>query len=146
MTFINYSQIVEDMVTLLVNSDIEFDLVADHMEDYERTIGNTSYCNIMLSRANNEIMAGNNYTNRVTFQLEIAALDLSSKREAVTIRDGLVNEVQDLLRTNQNFSANLETVVLTEVDFEVNGGIGEDEEQSFTATALVTVEAIVYSQ
>jgi len=116
------------------------------MDDYERSLSNTSYCNVMLSRANNEVTAGNVYTNRIVMQIEIAALDLSSKREAVTIRDGLVNQVQDLIRANQRFSSFIESVVLTEVDFEVSGRFGEDEDQSFTATALVTVEAIIYSQ
>ena len=146
MTFLNYSQIVDDLVTLIADSDIEFDYVAAHMDDYERTLGNTNYCNITLTRAVNEVTAGNNYTNRVQFELEIGALDLSSKREAVTIRDGLVNSVQDLVRTNQNFSSFLESVVLTEVDFEVFGRFAQDEDQSFTATALITLEAIIYSQ
>ena len=145
MTFVNYQQIKDDLVTLINDSTIEFNYVAADMDDYERTITNAPYCNIALSRADNEVTAGNVYTNRAIIEIEIAALDLSSKREAVTIRDGLVNEVQDLIRNNAHFSANLESTVLTQVDFEVFGRF-DDEDQSFTATALVTCEAIIYSQ
>ena len=144
--FINYSQILDDLVTLIQNSDIAFAHVDHHMEDYERSITNAPYCNVILARANPEIAAGNIYTSRTIFEIEVAALDLSSKREAVTIRNGLVNELQALIQDNMHFSANLESTVLTDVDFEVFGRFNTDEDQSFTATALVTLEAINYSQ
>ncbi len=142
MVFVNYQQIVDDLVLLIQNSDIEFDYVADHMDDYERGLQNTNYCNVTLARSEPEISAGNNYTSRTMIEIEIAVLELSSKREAVTIRNGLVNEVQDLIRTNMRFSAELLSTALTAVDFEVF----TTEDQSFTATALVTCEAIQYSQ
>lgn len=145
MVFVNYQQIVDDLVTLIRDSDIEFDHVDYEMSEYERSFSNASYCNITLARSEPEIAAGNIYTTRTTIELEIAALDLSSKREAVTIRNGLVNEVQDLIRTNMRFSANLESTVLTSVDFEVFSKFSDDD-QSFTATALVGVEPIIYSQ
>ena len=146
MTFVNYQQIEDDLVSLINDSAIEFNYVASNMDDYERSITNAPYCNVALSRAENEITAGNVYTNRAIIEIEIATLDLSSKREAVTIRNGLVNEVQDLIRNNTQFSANLESIVLNGVDFAVFGSFDEDEDQSFTATALVTCEAIIYSQ
>lgn len=145
MSFINYQQIIDDLVQLIQDSDIKFDLVADHMSDDERGFHNTPYCNVLLARSDPEITAGNVYTTRTTIELEIAALDLSSKREAVTMRNELVNEVQDLIRNNTGFSAELESVVLTQVDFEVFSR-NSDEDQSFTATALVTLEAIKYSE
>ncbi len=145
MSFINYQQIIDDLVQLIQDSDIKFDLVADHMDDYERGFANVSYCNVLLARSDPEITAGNVYTTRTTIELEIAALDLSSKREAVTMRNELVNEVQDLIRNNTGFSAELESVVLTQVDFEVFSR-NSDEDQSFTATALVACEVIKYSE
>ncbi len=145
MSFVNYQQIVDDLVQLVQDSDIVFDYVADHMDDYERSLANVSYCNILLARSDPEIAASNVYTTRTTIELEIAALDLSSKREAVTMRNELVNEVQDLIRTNTNFSAELESVVLTQVDFEVFSR-NSDEDQSFTATALIACEVIKYSE
>lgn len=145
MVFINYQQIVDDLVNLIKDSDIDFDYVADHMDDYERSLANLAYCNVILARSPSEVTAGSNYITRPTLDLEIGALDLSSKREAVTIRNQLVNEVQDLVRNNPHFSANLESAILTDVDFEVFSRFS-DEEQSFSATALVTVEAIIYSQ
>lgn len=146
-TFPDYDQIVEDLVNLLINSDISFDLVEEHMSDYEKNITNTSYCDVTLSRSESEVESMNSYLNSVSLKLEIGALDLSSKREAVKMRNGLVKEVQDLLKSNRRFSGSLETSVLTEVDFEVFGRFSEeDEEQSFTATAVITVVAIVDSQ
>jgi hypothetical protein len=147
MTFVDYDLIVEDLVLLVSSNITDFDLVDHHMSDYERSLSNTSYCNITLSRGDSEIESLHSYLNRVTLNIEIATLDLSSKREAVKIRNDLVNEVQELLKANRQFSSSLETSVLTNVDFEVFGpNRGEDEDQSFTATAVITVVAIVDSQ
>lgn len=146
-TFPDYDQVVEDLVSLIQNSNIAFDLVEEHMSDYERNLSNNSYCDVTLSRNDSEVESMNSYLNRVTLNVEVAALDLSSKRDAVKIRNGLVKEVQDLLKNNRHFSAALETSVLESVDFEVFGRFSdEDEEQSFTATAVLTVIAIVDSQ
>jgi hypothetical protein len=147
MTFVDYGQIVEDLVTLIRNSGIEFDLVEEHMSDYERNISNTSYCNVTLSRNDIEVESMNSYLSRVALKVEVAALDLSSKREAVKIRNDLVNELQLLIKNNRQFSAEIETAILTDVDFEVFGNFSdEDEEQSFTATAVLTVVVVRDSQ
>lgn len=145
MSFVDYQLIIDDLVNLIAESDIEFSYVGDHMDDYERGFQNISYCNVILARTDPEIAAGNVYTTRTTIEIEVAALDLSSKREAVTMRNGLVNEVQDLIRNNPHFSTGLESTVLTGVDFEVFSR-NSDEDQSFTATALIALEAITYSQ
>lgn len=129
--FINYDQILDDLVTLIQANVAGLNFVGKDIQDIDYNKGNVPFCDVSLLSINPAIRAGQDYYTEIVIQLIIYNTDLHSRSQAAMIRNNLVSEVQDTIRRNPRFSSNIESTILGVVDL----AIGESEEQGWTAAA-----------
>jgi hypothetical protein len=97
---------------------------------------------VRLSDTDNEVRAGQDYVTELTLQCDLYAFDLSSIREAVTLRDSILKASQDAVRANPRFHGDLESSVIGPVEFTTSKDEGTGE---FVAVASFQVVAIVFT-
>ncbi len=92
--------------------------------------------------ADNEVRAGQDYFTDLTFQCDIYSFDLSSVKEAATLRDTILKAAQNAVRANASFHVELETSVLGSVEFTTTK---DEDTGSFVAQASFQVIAKAFT-
>ncbi len=92
--------------------------------------------------ADNEVRAGQDYFTDLTFQCDIYSFDLSSVKEAATLRDTILKAAQNAVRANPAFHVELETSVLGTVEFTTTK---DEDTGSFVAQASFQVIAKAFT-
>lgn len=94
------------------------------------------------SEAENEIRAGQDYFTDLIYQCDIYSFDLSSVKEAATLRDTILQAAQNAVRANPAFHVELETSVLGSVEFTTTK---DEDTGSFVAQASFQVIAKAFT-
>jgi hypothetical protein len=92
--------------------------------------------------ADNEVRAGQDYFTDLTFQCDIYSFDLSSVKEAATLRDTILQAAQNAVRANPSFHVELETSMLGSVEFTTTK---DEDTGSFVAQASFQVIAKAFT-
>jgi hypothetical protein len=96
--------------------------------------------NVLLDKHDMEVRAGQDYFSALSFEIQLACVDLSSREEAATIRNSLVKEIVDAVRENPLYHGDLESSRTVEVDFNV----ASLEEGGFIAAATIGIISHVF--
>lgn len=148
---IDYGQVLTDLVALLKGSNTVYDPsnqtkareVLKNANDRDFVTMNKPLVDVRLKRAVPEPRTNVTYYTDVTVEIEIVAIDLTNLNDAATIRDGLVQAIQSLLRENRRFGASIDNTILGNVDF----ATGEDEKAgAFVSGAIMELHVFVYSE
>jgi hypothetical protein len=140
--FVDYDQILDDLVVLLQAQVPELKYVAKNMPDHQRHSANMPGCDVTLNSIVPTLTGQNNYYTQVVIDLDIGVEDLSGWDEAATIRNDILNKVHRAIQTNPRFSGIIETSVIGPVEFERL----QDEKQGLNlATAVAQIYAYVYA-
>lgn len=142
--FVDYDQLLDDVVSLLQTHAPGFKLVKKNMSSKDVNTSRMPFCDVRLSRVLPEVSAGNNYYVGIVVELEIGASDLSSKGATSTIVLDLLNVAQRAFVEHPRFSATWDASILGPVDI-----IPESEENvkdgAFMSGAIAQVMIFRYS-
>lgn len=133
MAFINYSQIVDDAVALLVANVTSFEKVGRNMATRDYVSSHMPMADVRIRRVIPALVSQQQYYVQVQLEIEICVEDLTSMDAAATIRDGLVSSVQDTFRLNPRFSSGVDATILGEVDLTTD----EDKDQGGAVSAAL---------
>jgi hypothetical protein len=140
--FVNYNQILDDLVTLIQANVPELAYVAKNMPDHQRHSGNMPGCDITLGAIVPDLIGQNNYWTQVIIECDICAEDLSGFDEAATMRQTILNKLHRAVQTNPRFSGVIETSVVGPVEFERL----QDEKQGLNlASAVAQIYVYIYA-
>ena len=78
---------------------------------------NMPLIDVRLATSTPEVRAGQDYFTDLVFQCDIYSFDLSSVREAVNVRDDILQAAQNAVRANAAFHVSLESSRLGVVEF-----------------------------
>lgn len=118
-----------------------------HMAEYEVDERDLRFDNMPLIdvrpvEADNDVRAGQDYFTDLTFQCDIYSFDLSSVKEAATLRDTILKRAQNAVRANPAFHVELETSLLGTVEFTTTK---DEDTGSFVAQASFQVIAKAFT-
>lgn len=141
--FVNYNQILVDLVTLLTAQTTGFEKIKKNADERDFTYAQMPLCDVRIKQSLPELTGGQNYYVRVVIEIEIACHDLSSRDAAAILRDNLLNQVHRAVQTNPRFGAVIDSTEIGPVEFETR----EDPDQgAFISAAVATISALVYAQ
>jgi hypothetical protein len=116
---IDYDQVGQDLRTLIEDNVSGFASVFLETDERDMHFGNMNgLCDIVLRSSEPEVRVGQSYYTITTFVVRISVFDLSSRGEAVTLRNDLLRLTQDAIRANANFASSIETSWLGSVRFQ----------------------------
>jgi len=138
---IDYDGIGESLRTLIENNVTDFKMVRYEGDERDENFANMPYGDIVLLRADPEVRAGNDYVVTASYLVTVQSLDLSSHKEAATIRNGLVKLSQETVKANPRFDTDLETSMLGETQF---ANAKDNDTGAFMALATFQVDVIVF--
>lgn len=119
MDWINYAQIQEDLETLLRDANISnVENVQSEADERDYNFPNMPLIDIRLASSLPEVRAGRDYYVFATFNVQITVMDLSSFKDAATLRDQILQEAINVVRKNANFSAEIQTSRVGPVAFD----------------------------
>lgn len=141
--FVDYSTIVGDLVALLQANVTGAEKIGKNLDERDYTFAQMPLIDVRLKKDSPTLTGQQNYYVEVVLEVEIACHDLSSRDEAAILRDGLLNQVRQTIRTNPRFSGAVDSTVIGPVDFET----AEDVDQgAFVSAAVAQVSVFVYTQ
>lgn len=138
---IDYDGIGESLRTLIETNVTDFKKVNYEGDERDENMANMPYADIVLLTGDNDIRAGNDYVVTVTYIVSVMALDLSSHKEAATIRNGLVRLSQRAVKDNPRFDTDLESSKLGPMQF---ANAKDDDTGAFMALATFEVDVLVF--
>ena len=138
---LDYTGIGEALASVISNVD-SMNLTRYELEATEFTHNRTPFADIRLVDADNDVRAGQDYFTDLTLAVDIYTMDMSSIREAATLRDGLLADAQNAVRANPNFHISLESSILGGVEFTTSKDEGTG---WFTARASFQVIAKAFT-
>ena len=138
---IDIDGIAESLRTLLETSVTDFKMVRYEGDERDENFANMPYADVTMLRMDPEIRAGSEYVVSATYVVTIIALDLSSRREAATIRNGLIKASQEAVKANPKFDTDLETSKIGPSEF---ANAKDDESGAFMALATFEVDVLVF--
>lgn len=138
---IDYDGIGESLRTLIETNVTDFKMVRYEGDERDENFSNMPYADVVLLRADPDVRAGNDYVVSATYIVSVMALDLSSHKEAATIRNGLVKLSQETIRVNNKFDTDLETSKLGPTEF---ANAKDDDTGAFMALATFEVDVLVF--
>lgn len=138
---IDYDGIGESLRTLIETEVTDFQMVRYEGDERDENFSNMPYCDVVMFRMDPEIRAGSEYVVSATYICSVMALDLSSHKEAVTIRNGLVKLAQEAVKANPRFDTDLETSKLGPAEF---ANAKDDDTGAFMAIATFEVDVLVF--
>lgn len=140
---IDIDQILDDVVTLISNNSVGLKLAAKFLDSTQMTSANFPLCDVRPRQLVPEPLATGVYYFRLTVDLEIVALDLSSPALALKIVLDKLKLVQEILVRKPYFGAAWDSVILGPVDFQA----GQDAKTGAGITAaLAQVYISAYAQ
>lgn len=144
---IDYQQMSDDIKARVetVTGDPLFNKVFNEMDSRDRAFHNMPLANVRWAQDNPEVRAGQDYVVTATFEIEIIAHSLRSRRDAATIRDQLLFKTRNVLRQapTSGLTAQGESVVLGPAQ---PAEIEQDEKEGgFVASVTMAVTVIVFA-
>lgn len=118
MAWINYNQVQDDLVNLLKNNVSSAKSVLKEADQRDYAFHNMPLIDVRLRQSNPEVRAGRDYYVFITFEVQVSANDLSAYGEAATLRDTVLSDAMDAIRSNASFSSALETSRVGLVEFD----------------------------
>ena len=141
-TFVDYNQIAIDVASLIGINVTSFQRVGADVDDREFHHANMPLCSVRLATADPVNTSQQTYYVGVQLELEIAAFDLSSRREASKILLQQLDKTQQALRANPHYGAVWDALQLGPVEFLS----AEDKESgAFVAGCLARVTISAYT-
>ena len=139
-TVTDYNDLTSDLVALLQSNVVDGDgNAADRVDteelDLHRGLNKRRHLNVRLVGSDDKVRVGQQYYVTITYEIDVAAYDLSSYRTAVIVRNDLVRSTKEVLRENAKFSAENDSLRTT-----VTGFDGGQVERGFIAEAVVVIE------
>lgn len=113
---IDYKAVGEALATLLGNT-AGLHLAGYEIDERDLHQGNMPCIDVRYATAVPEVRAGHDYYTTLTFQCDIYSFDLSSVREAATVRDDILQAAQNIQRGTPVFHGALESSHLGPVEF-----------------------------
>lgn len=141
--FLDYDQVVDDLVTLLTAQVTGAEKIGRDLDETDFVFPNYPMIDCRALRVAPELTGQQNYWVDFVIEIEIVAHDLSSRQEAVRLRNGLLNQVQEAVRQNPRFGASNESCILGPVEFATEQ---TPENGAFVAAAVAQIVVKVYSQ
>lgn len=131
--FVNYDQMVLDFAAALTSANVGFKKVMVDPMDRDYEVHNMPLAGVALASNDPLNTAGQTYYCDVTIQVQIAAFDLTNRREAAKIRNDLVNATQRYFQENPRFGAVVDSTQVGRAEFET----GESKEQGWQVAGAV---------
>lgn len=138
---IDYNGIGESLRLLIETEVTDFKLVNHEGDERDENFANMPYCNVELKEMDPQVKAGNDYAVSGTYIVTVMALDLSSHKEAATLRNSLVRLAQIAVQQNAHFDTDLETSKLGPGEF-LN--VKDEDTGAFMALASFEVDVLVF--
>jgi hypothetical protein len=133
---------IGESLRLLIETNVtDFKMVRYEGDERDENMSNMPYCDVQIRKIDPEVRAGNDYEVSATYIVTVIALDLSSHREAATIRNGLVKLAMNTVRNNQRFDTDLETSKLGPAEFV---SAKDEASNAFLALATFEVDVLVF--
>ena len=142
MSWANFDDIGTALATLISANVSGFEAVIYEADDLDEHDANMPLCEVFLEKDDPEVRVGQDYVNYFGYAVEIYTEDLSKRSEAVSVRNGLVREVIDLIRANPRFHVDIESTLIGSVEFQV---AADEEENGFVAAAKISITVVAYS-
>jgi hypothetical protein len=145
--FVNYDQILDDLVTMLranVTAPNAQGLTIDRdQDDTDFVWGNFPLVDVRAARALPDLTGGQQYYTAFVVEIEVVAGDLSSRQDAVRLRNGLLNQVHRAVQTNPRFGASNDSCIIGQVEFETEQS---PENGAYIAAAVAQISVMIYTQ
>lgn len=140
----DFNQIADDLQALLrtgLDGTVRPQHIMIDAMDTERGLNQMPYVDIRLQASEPQVRAGQDYYGGTTYDLYVAAFDLSSYRKAATLRNEIVRTIMATVRGTPRFSADLETSVTAGAEFDA---LESEKGKGFVAIAVVRIVCYVY--
>lgn len=137
MTWMDFNQMQDDLVTVLTAGVTAAKKVKKECDERDYNFGNMPLIDVRLKESHPAITAGQNYYTETTFEVQISAYDLSDYNQAATIRQSLLKTALGAVRANNRWSAEIETSRIGPMVFSA-----AKDEESGAFMSLVTFEVI----
>lgn len=138
---LEYTGIAEALAAVLATVP-EVNLAQYEVDERDLRFDRMPLIDVRPVEADNEVRAGQDYFTDLTFQCDIYSFDLSSVKEAATLRDTILKAAQNAVRANPAFHVELETSVLGTVEFTTTK---DEDTGSFVAQASFQVIAKAFT-
>lgn len=137
MAWVNFNTIQDDLVALIAANVPAAELVKKEADERDYVFSNMPLIDVRLTEGNPEIRAGRDYYVFTTFEVQVTTHDLSGFDEAATLRDTVLSDTIDVIRNTANFSANLESSRIGQVQF---SNAKDENSGAFMAAATVEIQ------
>lgn len=117
MAWADIDAIGQALKTLIADNVSGFENVIYEAEPLDELSGNYPLCEVLLQKDDPEIRVGQDYYTTLTYVLEIWTEDLSSRAEAVSVRNGLYRSMVDIIRANPRFHVDINATKIGATDF-----------------------------
>lgn len=141
--FVDYNQLTEDFQAAVQAADLGFTTVFCNANDRDFVITQMPLLDIRVKRIDPEPITNATYYSDLTIEAEICAHDMTNRREAAKLRDGLTNALQRFVKDNPRFSGFVDTTFIGQGNF----GTGESKnEGAFVAGAVLEFHVKFYTE
>lgn len=117
-------------------------LAGYEIDERDLHYGSMPCIDVRYQTAANEVRAGQDYFTDLMFQCDIYSFDLSSVRQAVTVRDSILQAAQNVVRAVPSFHVSLESSRLGPVEFLTSK---DEDTGGFEARASFVVIAMAFT-
>ncbi len=138
---LEYTGIAEALAAVLATVPV-VNLAQYEVDERDLRFDRMPLIDVRPTEADNEVRAGQDYFTDLTYQCDIYTFDLSSVKEAATLRDTILKAAQNAVRANPAFHVELETSVLGTVEFTTTK---DEDTGSFVAQASFQVIAKAFT-
>ena len=133
---------IGESLRLRIETDVcDFKVVKYEGDERDENFANMPYCDVRFSTMEPEIRAGSEYYVEGIYVVTVIAFDLTSRREAVTLRNSLVTLAMNGVKANPRFDTDLDTSRLGRAEFV---DAKDDETGAFVAIASFQVVTFSY--
>ena len=138
---IDYTGVGEALAARLATL-MEVGLAGYEIDDRDLHFANMPCIDVRYTVATNEVRSGQDYFTDLMFQCDIYSFDLSSVRQAVTVRDRVLQDAQNVVRAIPSFHVSLESSRLGPVEFLTSK---DEDTGGFEARASFVVIAMAFT-
>lgn len=142
MAWADFDAIGSALATLISDNVAGFEAVLYEADQLDEHDANMPLCEVFLENDRPDVRVGQDYVNRFSYAVEVYTEDLSDRSEAVSVRNGLLRSVIDIIRANPRFHVDVESTIIGAIDFDV---ATDEEENGFVAGAKMILTVVAYS-
>lgn len=138
---IDYTGVGEALAARLATVE-GVDRAGYEIDERDLNFANMPAIDVRYTAATNEVRAGQDYFTDLMFQCDIYSFHLSSVRQAVTVRDTILQAAQNVVRAIPSFHVSLESSRLGPVEFLTSK---DENTGAFEARASFVVIAMAFT-